>query len=293
MADENPVVEPVEHAPPLWAVLQQAMDGFVAWLQESGSWLTESTKNNSMLGAIVIMGLITTVPSLFERPKNKADPNGTRVNIPVDLSKGGKSSRSLHARRISLPSAPYARKLRRLVQHRAKSYEDGNEQRTQGLRKWSQHSKAMRRMLIDRALNELVHAVSEYIGHDRQLLTAICPEIGEGVLEEDGGLEALVDICRGRKFLDLPLPKRSASPDFDKIQAYLKPIIDKAPKAEREDLHSFLTSFRQLSMISCSLRLAEDSSSGATTPLWVSFLKSGAWAIAFTALLFLALRALS
>ena len=69
MADENPVVEPVEHAPPLWAVLQQAMDGFVAWLQESGSWLTESTKNNSMLGAIVIMGLITTVPSLFERAR--------------------------------------------------------------------------------------------------------------------------------------------------------------------------------------------------------------------------------
>ncbi|CAM9621662.1 unnamed protein product [Hapterophycus canaliculatus] len=116
--------------------------------------------------------------------------------------------------------------------------------------KWARLTPPRRRRLLEAVREELVHAVSSYIGSDVALFDAICPNLSVSELEEDhrgiSGLSRLVRICLDGK---LPEPRSKA---FSAVQEALAAASAAAAAAangskdKRTPVRAFLPTFRKL-----------------------------------------------
>ncbi|CAN0102551.1 unnamed protein product, partial [Ectocarpus fasciculatus] len=121
--------------------------------------------------------------------------------------------------------------------------------------KWERLPPPRRRKLLEAVREELMHAVSSYIGRDEALFDAICPHLSVSALEEEHrGISGLSRLVRGCLDGKLPEPRSKA---FAAVrEALAKAAVGAAaaaaasaenvPKDKRGPVRAFLPTFRKL-----------------------------------------------
>ncbi|CAM9320936.1 unnamed protein product [Scytosiphon promiscuus] len=116
--------------------------------------------------------------------------------------------------------------------------------------KWARLPPLRRRRLLEAVREELVHAVSSYIGGDLALFDAICPNLSVGELEDHHrGVSGLSRLVRGCLDGKLPEPRSKA---FAAVQEALAKASAAAAVAadgsedKRTPVRAFLPTFRKL-----------------------------------------------
>eukprot|EP00903_Cladosiphon_okamuranus_P009391 g8955.t1 len=111
--------------------------------------------------------------------------------------------------------------------------------------KWERLPLPRRRMLLQAVREELVHAVSSYVGRDEGLFDAVCPNLGVSALVEDHrGISGLSRLVRGCVDGKLPEPRSKA---FLAVQeALARASAEAVPKDGRAPVRAFLPTFRKL-----------------------------------------------
>ncbi|CAM9837984.1 unnamed protein product, partial [Ectocarpus sp. 6 AP-2014] len=117
--------------------------------------------------------------------------------------------------------------------------------------KWERLPRPRRRKLLEAVKEELVHAVSSYVGRDEALFDAICPHLSVSALEEEhrgiSGLSRLVRGCLDGK-LSEPRSKAFAAVRDALAKAAIgaAAAAENVPKDKRGPVRAFLPTFRKL-----------------------------------------------
>ncbi|CAB1101473.1 unnamed protein product [Ectocarpus sp. CCAP 1310/34] len=119
--------------------------------------------------------------------------------------------------------------------------------------KWERLPRPRRRKLLEAVREELVHAVSSYIGRDEALFDVICPHLSLSALEEEHrGISGLSRLVRGCMDGKLPEPRSKA---FVAVRdalamaatgAAAAAAAENVSKDKRGPVRAFLPTFRKL-----------------------------------------------